>query len=209
MIRSPLCIVIITLLAGCVAGPETLAVQPKPVVTATGVGRGAVVGLSCLDQRPERRGGIPAGSYVIDPNADIAGTLCDSAVDGLRRMGFAPAIGAASSGATLQLEVLRIAHAVGGGTFKRAVEVEAELRATAAASGRQYSTSYRAQRMREVAFTPRRETVQELSDETVSAALSRTLADPAILAILTGAGAAPGGPAPAVNQPDTQTFPYP
>jgi hypothetical protein len=62
--------------------------------------------------------------------------------------------------------------------------------------------------MREVAFSPRHETVQELSDETVSAALSRILADPQILAILTGGGTAQPGTGPAVNQPDTQTFPY-
>lgn len=196
-------------LSACLAAPKPLALQPVAEVTGTGIGAGAAVVLSCADQRPERSGGIAPGSYIIDPKADVAQAVCDAAGEGLRRMGYAPSIGVATGPAAgLRIDVLRIVHAVGDGNLKRAVEVEAELRATATGTGRSYTTSYRAQRMREVAFSPRKETVQELSDETVSAALSRILADQAILAVLSGGGGASTAPAPAVNEPDTQTFPY-
>lgn len=197
-------------LTACLAAPKPLALEPVAEVTGVGTGAGAAVVLSCADQRPERSGGIAPGSYIIDPKADVAQAVCGAAADGLRRMGYAPSIGVAAGPATgLRIDVLRVVHAVGDGTFKRAVEVEAELRATATASGRSHTTSYRAQRMREVAFSPRKETVQELSDETVSAALSRILSDQAVLAVLSGGGG--GGataPAPTVNEADTQTFPY-
>lgn len=197
------------ILSGCLAAPKELSITPAAEVSATGVGGGRSIGVSCLDSRPERQGGIAAGSFVLDPDADVAGALCRATADGLARMGFVPAIGAAAGGAQLRVEMVRIAHAVGAGNLKRAVEVEAELRATAAGASGQYTTTYRAQRMREVAFSPRKETVQALSDETVSAALSRVLADPQILARLGGGPVAPSAPAPAVNSTDTQTFPYP
>lgn len=196
-------------LTACLAAPKPLALAPVADVTGTGIGAGAPVVLSCADQRPERSGGIAPGSYLIDPDADVAQAICGAAADGLRRMGYAPSIGvAAGPAAGLRIDVLRIVHAVGDGNFKRAVEVEAELRATATATGRSYTTSYRAQRMREVAFSPRKETVQELSDETVSAALSRILSDQAVLAVLSGGAGDVTAPAPAVNEADTQTFPY-
>lgn len=195
-------------LTACLASPTYLKLNPTVQTTGTGVGGDRPVALTCLDERPERRGGIAAGSYLIEPGLDVASAVCRSTATALQRMGFAPTIGQASQAATLQIAVTRIAHAIGGNNVKREVEVEAEIRATAAAGGREYTTRYRAQRMREVAFSPRLETVQELSDETVSAALSRTLADPAILAMLTGGGGG-GGMAPATNDPDTQTYPYP
>lgn len=197
-------------LGGCLAAPKEIGLAPAAEVSATGIGGGRNVGVSCVDSRPERQGGIAAGSYVLDPDTDVAGALCRATADGLARMGFVPAIGAAPGGLQLRVEMVRIAHAVGPGNFKRAVEVEANLRATAVSGGGQYTTTYRAQRMREVAFSPRKETVQALSDETVSAALSRILSDQAVLAVLSGGGggAAAPTPAPVVNETDTQTFPY-
>ena len=193
------------LLAACVAPPKIIRLAPVATVNGQGIGRGTPVSVSAADLRPERSGGVPAGAYMIDPKVDVAAIVYRAATDGLSRLGYQPVPGEGPWQSNLKLEVLRVAQGISGNAVLKTVSVEAEIRATASNRQRSYTTSYRAQQQQDFPFGPRTETVQRLTNEAVSNALSRVLNDQAVLEVLTAAGATGGA---GVGQ-DTQTFPYP
>jgi len=88
-------------------------------------------------------------------------------------------------GNTLTLELLNINYDLSTAVMKKTVFVDADIRATAAAGGNTFATTYRAHQEQEVAFLPSPALSQRLVNETLSNALSRALADPQLMAVLT------------------------
>ncbi len=181
-------IVLVSLLAACSTAPQRLDVKPAIDVTARNLGQGTPVAVTVIDRRElteaQRSGGVTG----IDPAVNVVDVVYQEATRALEQLGFAVEPSASPLSNTLTLELLNINYDLSTAVMKKTVFVDADIRATAAAGGNTFATTYRAHQEQEVAFLPSPALSQRLVNETLSNALSRALADPQLMSVLTQRG---------------------
>lgn len=186
MPRPYLAVIALTsLLAACSTAPQRLDLKPAIDVTARNLGQGTPVAVTVIDRRQlteAQRSGSVTG---VDPALNVVDVVYQEATRALERLGFAVEPSASPLGNTLTLELLNIDYDLSSAVMKKTVFVDADVRATAAAGGNTYATTYRAHQEQEVAFLPSPALSQRLVNETLSNALSRALADPQLMSVLT------------------------
>ena len=121
----------------------------------------------------------------IDPAVNVVDVVYREATRALEQLGFAVEPTPSPLSNTLTLEVLQITYDLSSAVMKKTVFVDADVRATAAAGGATYATTYRAHQEQDVAFHPAPALSQRLLNQTVSNALSRAFADPQLMGALT------------------------
>lgn len=174
-----------SLLAACSTAPQRLDLKPAIDVTARNLGQGTPVAVTVIDRRQlteAQRSGSVTG---VDPALNVVDVVYQEATRALERLGFAVEPSASPLGNTLTLELLNIDYDLSSAVMKKTVFVDADVRATAVAGGNTFATTYRAHQEQEVAFLPSPALSQRLINETLSNALSRALADPQLMAVLT------------------------
>jgi uncharacterized lipoprotein YajG len=186
MPRPYLAVIALTsLLAACSTAPQRLDLKPAIDVTARNLGQGTPVAVTVIDRRQlteAQRSGSVTG---VDPALNVVDVVYQEATRALERLGFAVEPSATPLGNTLTLELLNIEYDLSSAVMKKTVFVDADVRATAAAGGNTFATTYRAHQEQEVAFLPSPALSQRLVNETLSNALSRALADPQLMGVLT------------------------
>lgn len=186
MPRPYLAVIALTsLLAACSTAPQRLDLKPAIDVTARNLGQGTPVAVTVIDRRQlteAQRSGSVTG---VDPALNVVDVVYQEATRALERLGFAVEPSATPLGNTLTLELLNIEYDLSSAVMKKTVFVDADVRATAAAGGNTFATTYRAHQEQEVAFLPSPALSQHLVNETLSNALSRALADPQLMGVLT------------------------
>jgi uncharacterized lipoprotein YajG len=186
MPRPYLAVIALTsLLAACSTAPQRLDLKPAIDVTARNLGQGTPVAVTVIDRRQlteAQRSGSVTG---VDPALNVVDVVYQEATRALERLGFAVEPSATPLGNTLTLELLNIDYDLSSAVMKKTVFVDADVRATAAAGGNTFATTYRAHQEQEVAFLPSPALSQRLVNETLSNALSRALADPQLMGVLT------------------------
>ncbi|ANX02991.1 YajG family lipoprotein [Immundisolibacter cernigliae] len=181
-------IVLVSLLAACSTAPQRLDLKPAIDVTARNLGQGTPVAVTVIDRRQlteAQRSGSVTG---IDPAVNVVDVVYQEATRALEQLGFAVEPSASPLSNTLTLELLNINYDLTTAVMKKTVFVDADIRATAAAGGNTFATTYRAHQEQEVAFLPSPALSQRLVNETLSNALSRALADPQLMGVLTQRG---------------------
>lgn len=190
MLRLHLALIALaSLLAACSTAPQRLDLKPAIDVTARNLGQGTPVAVTVIDRRQlteaQRSGGVTG----IDPAVNVVDVVYQEATRALERLGFAVEPSAGPLSNTLTLELLQINYDLSSAVLKKTVFVDADIRATAAAGGNTFATTYRAHQEQEVAFHPAPALSQRLVNETLSNALSRAFADPQLMGTLTRRGA--------------------
>lgn len=181
-------IVLVSLLAACSTAPQRLDLKPAIDVTARNLGQGTPVAVTVIDRRQlteAQRSGSVTG---VDPAVNVVDVVYQEATRALEQLGFAVEPSASPLSNTLTLELLTINYDLSTAVMKKTVFVDADIRATAAAGGNTFATTYRAHQEQEVAFLPSPALSQRLVNETLSNALSRALADPQLMSVLTQRG---------------------
>lgn len=177
--------VLVSLLAACSTAPQRLDLKPAIDVTARNLGQGTPVTVTVIDRRQlteAQRSGSVTG---IDPAVNVVDVVYQEATRALEQLGFAVEPSASPLSNTLTLELLTINYDLSTAVIKKTVFVDADIRATAAAGEKTFVTTYRAHQEKEVAFLPPPALSQRLVNETLSNALSRALADPQLMGVLT------------------------
>jgi len=186
MPRPYLAVIALTsLLAACSTAPQRLDLKPAIDVTARNLGQGTPVAVTVIDRRQlteAQRSGSVTG---VDPALNVVDVVYQEATRALEQLGFAVEPSASPLSNTLTLELLNIDYDLSSAVMKKTVFVDADVRATAAAGGNTFATTYRAHQEQEVAFLPSPALSQRLVNETLSNALSRALADPQLMGVLT------------------------
>jgi uncharacterized lipoprotein YajG len=186
MPRPYLAVIALTsLLAACSTAPQRLDLKPVIDVTARNLGQGTPVAVTVIDRRQlteAQRSGSVTG---VDPALNVVDVVYREATRALEQLGFAVEPSASPLGNTLTLELLNIEYDLSSAVMKKTVFVDADVRATAAAGGNTFATTYRAHQEQEVAFLPSPALSQRLVNETLSNALSRAFADPQLMGVLT------------------------
>ena len=176
---------LLAVLAACSTAPQRLELKPTIDITARNLGQGTPVAVTVIDRRElteaQRSGGVTG----IDPAVNVVDVVYQEATRALEQLGFAVEPSASPLSNTLTLELLNINYDLSTAVMKKTVFVDADIRATATAGGNTFATTYRAHQEQEVAFLPSPALSQRLVNETLSNALSRTLADPQLMAVLT------------------------
>lgn len=182
-------IVLVSLLAACSTAPQRLDLKPAIDVTARNLGQGTPVTVTVIDRRQMTEAQRSGNVTGIDPAVNVVDVVYQEATRALEQLGFAvePSVSPLSN--TLTLELLTINYDLSTAVIKKTVFVDADIRATAAAGGKTFVTTYRAHQEKEVAFLPSPALSQRLVNETLSNALSRALADPQLMGVLTQRGA--------------------
>lgn len=178
-------IALTSLLAACSTAPQRLDLKPAIDVTARNLGQGTPVAVTVIDRRQlteAQRSGSVTG---VDPALNVVDVVYQEATRALEQLGFAVEPSASPLSNTLTLELLNIDYDLSSAVMKKTVFVDADVRATAAAGGNTFATTYRAHQEQEVAFLPSPALSQRLVNETLSNALSRALADPQLMGVLT------------------------
>lgn len=178
-------IALTSLLAACSTAPQRLDLKPAIDVTARNLGQGTPVAVTVIDRRrltEAQRSGSVTG---VDPALNVVDVVYREATRALEQLGFAVEPSASPLDNTLTLELLNIDYDLSSAVMKKTVFVDADVRAIAAAGGNTYATTYRAHQEQEVAFLPSPALSQRLVNETLSNALSRALADPQLMSVLT------------------------
>ncbi len=176
---------VLALLTACSTAPQRLDLKPTIDITARNLGQGTPVAVTVIDRRQlteaQRSGGVTG----IDPAVNVVDVVYQEATRALEQLGFAVEPSASPLSNTLTLELLNINYDLSSAVMKKTVFVDADLRATAAAGGNTFATTYRAHQEQEVAFLPSPALSQRLVNETLSSALNRAFADPQLMAVLT------------------------
>ncbi|WOD09358.1 YajG family lipoprotein [Marinomonas sp. GJ51-6] len=116
-------------------------------------------------------------------NNDVAASVKESVLKGLRDLGFTPDQGVMPA-ADLQIEITKMSYTTKVEALKTIATLDFELKTTLAAKGQTYKANYGSQKVREYGTMPYQQAIEDDMNDLASQTVNRLLSDPNIITLL-------------------------
>jgi uncharacterized lipoprotein len=173
------------LLTGC-STTHYISITPQTDVSTGNLANDRVINVSTSTKLTSTVGSIKTGINEradIYTTNDVAVSVKESVLKGLRELGFTPDQGVMPA-ADLQIEITKMSYTTKVETLKTVATLEFELRTTLAAKGQTYKANYGSQKVREYGTMPYQQAVEDDMNNLASQTVNRLLSDPNIISLL-------------------------
>jgi len=177
------------LLSGCAFSPQSARIRPIASVAESSVGKGVVVAVRVVDERPDqaigKRGAGGVGADIVPAN-QIEVAVQELLVASLKKRGFSVVDSNVSAQAKLGVEVRFLQYSVSQGLWSGGINIKVAIKATASNGGQIYEQLYRNDKEERVQFIPAAQTNENWINESLSKCIQDLLDDTALTEALAG-----------------------
>ena len=177
------------LLSGCAFSPQSARIRPIASVAESNVGKGVVVAVRVVDERPDqaigKRGAGGVGADIV-PSNQIEVAVQELLVSSLKKRGFSVVDSNVSAQAKLGVEVRFLQYSVSQGLWSGGINIKVAIKATASNGGQIYEQLYRNDKEERVQFIPAAQTNENWINESLSKCIQDLLDDTALTEALAG-----------------------
>jgi len=177
------------LLSGCAFSPQSARIRPIASVAESNVGKGVVVAVRVVDERPDqaigKRGAGGVGADIVPAN-QIEVAVQELLVASLKKRGFSVVDSNVSAQAKLGVEVRFLQYSVSQGLWSGGINIKVAIKATASNGGQIYEQLYRNDKEERVQFIPAAQTNENWINESLSKCIQDLLDDTALTEALAG-----------------------
>ncbi|MFT2099702.1 YajG family lipoprotein [Marinomonas sp. 2405UD66-6] len=173
------------LLAGC-STTHYISISPQPEISTNTLSNDRVINVSTSTKLTTTVGTIKTGLNEradIYANNDVAASVKESVLKGLRDLGFTPDQGVMPA-ADLQIEITKMSYTTKVEALKTIATLDFELKTTLAAKGQTYKANYGSQKVREYGTMPYQQAIEDDMNDLASQTVNRLLSDPNIITLL-------------------------
>ncbi|GEM_PF-219769 len=195
----------LALLAGCALSPQEIAMRPDPAVPAANVGHNAPVRVDVVDERADEafgtRGGVYKDTALIHPANDVNAAIREIVRNGLQKQGFNAYNPPEGEATRLTISIETLSYVPESGSVVNQVTTRAILQAVAQRPDATHRATFRSKVTHDTPFTPDARRNEAMMNDVLERSLKRLLADPQLLAFLSGTD---DPSAPSNTQPDQE-----
>jgi len=177
------------LMSGCAFSPQSARIRPIASVAESNVGKGVVVAVRVVDERPDqaigKRGAGGVGADIVPAN-QIEVAVQELLVASLKKRGFSVVDSNVSAQAKLGVEVRFLQYSVSQGLGSGGINIKVAIKATASNGGQIYEQLYRNDKEERVQFIPAAQTNENWINESLSKCIQDLLDDTALTEALAG-----------------------
>jgi uncharacterized lipoprotein YajG len=129
-IRAGLSILAFALASGCAFTPQAIDLQPKVFVAENAIGKGRVVFVNVVDERPRKTLGTrgPGMGADLTLKGDLSSILRSTIIGGLTRQGFSPTRESVPGATELSVEIRDLEYEVRSGFWAGSLRTECNLK---------------------------------------------------------------------------------
>jgi uncharacterized lipoprotein YajG len=190
VIRNCLTVLVLVTLGGCAFTPQKAALAPVVSVATSSEGKGVVVAVRVVDERPSKSLGHRGGGYgaaaEITSTEDVAMVVQKQVVEGLKKKGFEIVDYDDAKDPRLTVEVRLLEYSTSMGFWTGGVAIQGAIKAVASRGGKTYDHMYRSEKKERVVIVPNAKTNEGWINSALGDVLSQMFDDAVLVKFLTG-----------------------
>lgn len=184
-----LLLVLIGLLLGaCAFNPQKVNLQPVLTASGSDVGKGRLISLKVVDERPKyvlgHRGGAYGAAAEITTDQDVSEIIRSKVSEGLRAHGFEVAAAGANAPLSMKVEIRLIEYSTSTGMWTGGVHTKAALKVVCKNASRDYENLYRQENEDRIMVVPTAEKNEESINKVISETLDKNFQDQELMKFL-------------------------
>jgi uncharacterized lipoprotein len=188
MYRPLLLLTAALLLGACAFTPQKVTLQPMLSVTGSEIGKGKLISLRVVDERPKQvlghRGTAYGAAAEITTDQDVSEVVRNKVSEGLRANGFDVVTGA-NSLFSMKVEIRLIEYTTSQGMWTGGIHTKAALKVICKNGTREYENIYRQENEERIMVVPTAERNEEFINKVVSQTLDKIFQDAELMRFLT------------------------